>query len=169
MLSSKPCCCCFAMLCRLGAGRAAAGELKAVLCRAAWDRASAKPSLSTPDHPALPTRLPTAPPPLPACTCSLVPQVMLARWLDYRGQASRQTLLWGFLNARFQTGLRNLLDGAILQTGAHAMFLPAGMDLHSIACMPHPGAWVAHPPGASGPKLQLASGPKLQVGMPLCL
>jgi len=44
-------------------------------------------------------------------------QVMLARWLDYRGEESRQVLLWAFLNARFQTGLRNLLDGAILETG----------------------------------------------------
>lgn len=51
----------------------------------------------------------------PALSCSV--QVMLARWLDYRGEESRQALLWGFLNARFQTGLRNLLDGAILQTG----------------------------------------------------
>lgn len=42
---------------------------------------------------------------------------MLARWLDYRGEESQQALLWGYLNARFQTGLRNLLDGAILQTG----------------------------------------------------
>ena len=58
-------------------------------------------------------------------------QVMLARWLDYRGEESRQALLWAFLNARFQTGLRNLLDGAILETGEprkggmpHSIYLP---------------------------------------------
>lgn len=119
---------------------------------------------STPDHPALTTRLPTAPPPLPACTCSPVPQVMLARWLDYRGQASRQNLLWGFLNARFQTGLRNLLDGAILQTGAPAMFLPAGINLHSIACMPHRWRMGGPPTRRFWPKIAVSKWPEVAGG-----
>ncbi|KAI7845547.1 hypothetical protein COHA_000966 [Chlorella ohadii] len=59
-------------------------------------------------------------------------EVMLARWLDYRGEESRQALLWAFLNARFQTGLRNLLDGAILETGRQQ---GVGSEVEKFSCV----------------------------------
>lgn len=39
------------------------------------------------------------------------------RWMDWRGRESVGVLRWGFLNAYFQTGVRNLMDAAILQEG----------------------------------------------------
>lgn len=44
-------------------------------------------------------------------------QVVLMRWLDWHGQESGAVLRWGFLNSYFQTGIRNLLDTAILREG----------------------------------------------------
>jgi hypothetical protein len=37
--------------------------------------------------------------------------------MDWRGGESREVLRWGFLNSHFQTGIRNLLDFAILNEG----------------------------------------------------
>lgn len=39
------------------------------------------------------------------------------RWLDWRGQNGGSALRWAWLNSHFQTGLRNLLDNAILREG----------------------------------------------------
>ncbi|KAL4428800.1 hypothetical protein ABPG77_005238 [Micractinium sp. CCAP 211/92] len=47
-------------------------------------------------------------------------QVVLTRWLDCRGAESAPVLRYGFLNAFFQTGSRNLLDAAILDSGKAA-------------------------------------------------
>ncbi|KAL4451583.1 hypothetical protein ABPG75_007245 [Micractinium tetrahymenae] len=47
-------------------------------------------------------------------------QVVLTRWLDWRGAKSPQALSFAFLNAFFQTGSRNLLDAAILGSGKAA-------------------------------------------------
>jgi len=41
-------------------------------------------------------------------------RIMLARHLDVHGQTSERTLGYAVANARFQTGLRNLLDRAVL-------------------------------------------------------
>ncbi|PSC67815.1 Receptor of activated kinase C component of 40S small ribosomal subunit [Micractinium conductrix] len=43
-------------------------------------------------------------------------EVVLTRWLDWRGEENAGALRWASLNARFQTGNRNLLDAAILQS-----------------------------------------------------
>ncbi|KAG0043250.1 hypothetical protein BGZ83_011660 [Gryganskiella cystojenkinii] len=42
-------------------------------------------------------------------------KVVLVRHLDYHGQASIHSLQLAFLNARFQTGLKNLLDVAVVE------------------------------------------------------
>ncbi|KAF9126553.1 hypothetical protein BGW39_006544 [Mortierella sp. 14UC] len=42
-------------------------------------------------------------------------KVILVRHLDYHGKASMQSLLLAFLNSRFQTGLKNLLDVAVVE------------------------------------------------------
>ncbi|KAF8941175.1 hypothetical protein BGZ58_001456 [Dissophora ornata] len=42
-------------------------------------------------------------------------KVVLVRHLDYHGKASKQTLQLAFLNSRFQTGLKNLLDVAVVE------------------------------------------------------
>ncbi|KAF8931460.1 hypothetical protein BGZ58_007624 [Dissophora ornata] len=42
-------------------------------------------------------------------------KVILVRHLDYHGKASKQTLQLAFLNSRFQTGLKNLLDVAVVE------------------------------------------------------
>lgn len=47
-------------------------------------------------------------------------QVMLTCWLDARGEESAAALRWAYLTAHFQTGLRSVLDAAILQSGAGA-------------------------------------------------
>jgi hypothetical protein len=44
-------------------------------------------------------------------------QVVLTRWLDAQGAPCPDALRLGFLNAAFQTGVRSLLDDAILQSG----------------------------------------------------
>jgi Mg2+-importing ATPase len=54
------------------------------------------------------------------CRCRLAAQVVLTRWLDWRGRACEDALRFGFLNSYFQTGLPNLLDAAILQSGEAA-------------------------------------------------
>ncbi|KAG0369839.1 hypothetical protein BGX24_002264 [Mortierella sp. AD032] len=42
-------------------------------------------------------------------------KVILVRHLDYHGKASLQSLQLAFLNSRFQTGLKNLLDVAVVE------------------------------------------------------
>ncbi|KAF9580821.1 hypothetical protein BGW38_002377 [Lunasporangiospora selenospora] len=42
-------------------------------------------------------------------------KVVLVRHLDYHGRASIQSLQLAFLNSRFQTGLKNLLDVAVVE------------------------------------------------------
>ncbi|KAG0280158.1 hypothetical protein BGZ96_001662, partial [Linnemannia gamsii] len=42
-------------------------------------------------------------------------KVVLVRHLDYHGRASMQSLQLAFLNSRFQTGLKNLLDVAVVE------------------------------------------------------
>ncbi|KAG0075688.1 hypothetical protein BGZ90_009597 [Linnemannia elongata] len=42
-------------------------------------------------------------------------KVILVRHLDYHGKASMQSLQLAFLNSRFQTGLKNLLDVAVVE------------------------------------------------------
>ncbi|KAG0004230.1 hypothetical protein BGZ79_009896 [Entomortierella chlamydospora] len=42
-------------------------------------------------------------------------KVVLVRHLDYNGKASKQSLQLAFLNSRFQTGLKNLLDVAVVE------------------------------------------------------
>ncbi|KAG0217046.1 hypothetical protein BGX33_011571 [Mortierella sp. NVP41] len=42
-------------------------------------------------------------------------KVILVRHLDYHGKASIQSLQLAFLNSRFQTGLKNLLDVAVVE------------------------------------------------------
>ncbi|KAI1296376.1 hypothetical protein EDD11_007362 [Mortierella claussenii] len=42
-------------------------------------------------------------------------KVVLVRHLDYHGKASKQSLQLAFLNSRFQTGLKNLLDVAVVE------------------------------------------------------
>ncbi|MEU8763698.1 magnesium-translocating P-type ATPase [Streptomyces sp. NPDC048659] len=41
-------------------------------------------------------------------------RIVLDRYLDVRGDEDREVLEYGYLNAHFQTGLRNLMDGAIV-------------------------------------------------------
>eukprot|EP00887_Chlorella_sp_A99_P007863 scaffold20.g7863.t1 len=50
-------------------------------------------------------------------------EVVLMRWLDWRGRKSPHALRWGFLNASFQasqrmTGIRSILDTAVIREGA---------------------------------------------------
>lgn len=51
--------------------------------------------------------------------------MVLTRWLDWRGEENAGALRWASLNARFQTGNRNLLDAAILQSGEGGGCAPA--------------------------------------------
>jgi Mg2+-importing ATPase len=51
------------------------------------------------------------------CCRRLAAQVVLTRWLDWRGRECEDALRFGFLNSYFQAGLPNLLDAAILQSG----------------------------------------------------
>lgn len=47
-------------------------------------------------------------------------QVVLTRWLDWRGVESGPALRFAFLKAFLQTGARNLLDSAILDSGGRS-------------------------------------------------
>ncbi|PSC67133.1 magnesium-translocating P-type ATPase, partial [Micractinium conductrix] len=62
-------------------------------------------------------------------------EVVLTRWLDWRGEENAGALRWASLNARFQTGNRNLLDAAILQSGegggCRAQLLQLGARLNA--------------------------------------
>src|SRR5208337_1002754 len=49
-------------------------------------------------------------------------RIILKRHLDIRGEESEQVLQYAFLNSHFQSGLRNLLDNAVL----------AHVDLHKM-------------------------------------
>jgi Mg2+-importing ATPase len=53
-------------------------------------------------------------------------RIILKRYLDIRGEESEKVLQYAFLNSHFQSGLRNLLDHAVL---AHIeLHKPFGMD-----------------------------------------
>lgn len=59
---------------------------------------------------------------------------MLTCWLDWRGEESGAALRWAFLNAHFQTGLRNLLDAAILRSGRWPGVAAPAVKLGPLPC-----------------------------------
>ncbi len=75
----------------------------------------------------------------PAIHCQ-AHQVVLTRWLDWRGVKSAPVLRYGFLNAFFQTGSRNLLDAAILDSGWRPTKQSTYLSLHRSACCSCPPA-----------------------------